>query len=181
MPNQNDVESFKKLMGMLESTNNDNVVHRTVASGPQAGTTAIGKYGQMPNTIENLASRNVRDDMATPTDQLLKGASPDQITQIMKDNPAKQQEYATQLAQDVLEKTDNDVPASAAGWLYGHNLSANGMRDKLKQDPEYKDRINSAMDNLHLQSKPDEYTDKLASPFIQEQLFSKIREKMGLK
>lgn len=181
MPNRNDVENFKKLMGMLESTNRDDVVHRTVATGPQAGTTAIGKYGQMPNTIENLASRNVRDDQATPLDMLLKGATPDQITQIMKDNPAKQQDYASQLSEDVLDKSNNDVPAAAAGWLYGHNLSADQMREKLKKDPEYKDRINSAIDNLHLQSKPDEYTDKLVEPLTQEQLFSKIKKKMSLK
>jgi hypothetical protein len=176
-----DVQNLKKIMSLLESSNRDDVKHRTMQDGIHKGDSAIGRYGIMPNTAKELAVRNIADNIASPLDGAIKGSSTDNVERILKDNPDKYDQYATGLAEHVLDNAEGDVPAAAAGWLYGHNMSAEKMRSKLNADPEYKNRVNSAIDTLHLKSEPEKYSDQFLEESPKEVLFSKIRKQIGLK
>jgi hypothetical protein len=117
-----DIARFLKNIMDIESSGGKDVDHRIITSGIHKGDAAQGKYGLMPNTIEELKSRYGKD--------------------------LNEDELATKLAERLLTKTGGDEPLAAAMWNQGHNsLSGvypenderfNARIDKLKQNINYK-------------------------------------------
>lgn len=176
-----DVQNLKKIMSLLESSNRDQVTHRTMKDGMHKGDSAMGRYGVMPNTAKEMAVRNIADNTGSPLDGAIKSSSTANVKLMLKDNPDKYDQYVNDLAEHTLNNAEGDVPAAAAGWLFGHNLSAEQMRQKLEENPKYKERVNSAIDTLHLKSEPEKYSDQFLEELPKEVLFSKIRKQIGLK
>lgn len=117
-----DIAKFLQNIAKIESSNGRDMDHRVISSGIHAGDSAIGKYGLMPNTIDEFKARHGKD--------------------------LTEQEVAEKLAEFVLTKTGGDEPLAAALWNQGHNsLSGvypenderfNARIDKLKENINYK-------------------------------------------
>lgn len=164
-----DINSFLKVMRILESRNGQDTDHAEMQEGIHKGQAAIGDVGLMPNTIKEMAQRKQNP---SELDNIVKNADPKMVEDILKENPHKYDEYSEDNAKRLLDKTKNDLPLAATGWLYGHNQSLDSIKNKLDADPQYKERIENAMESNQSDQEP--FTNKfLTKP--KDVLFSKIR------
>jgi hypothetical protein len=131
------IEKFLELIRNLESSGGKNVNHKPTASGKLA----IGEYGQMPDTIRELANRaRLGKENNMMDDSMVKG-SDEYVSQSLAKSPEIRNKYAGQMAKMLLDKTGGDMELAATGWLYGHNHNVDALKKKLENDPEYRKRI----------------------------------------
>jgi hypothetical protein len=114
-----EIDQFLSLISQLESSGGKNLAHKTIESGIHAGDTAIGQYGLMPNTIEEMARRSGRGPASVPQNE---------------------EEIARQLAAQVLSRQPSDEMA-AFSWNQGHNLSPNQIEERNYQEHPYVQRF----------------------------------------
>jgi hypothetical protein len=105
------VQDFLNKIGMLESSGGTNMEHPEVTKGINAGTSAVGQYGLMPLTAQDL-------DRQTGANQL-QGLSKEDVAQKLKDDP----EFANRLAATLASKLVNNNPSETAAykWENGQN------------------------------------------------------------
>jgi hypothetical protein len=105
------VQDFLKKMGILESSGGTNLNHPEVTSGLNAGTSAVGTYGLMPLTAQDL-DRQYRVNE-------LQGMNSDEVSDKLKEEPELQERLASTLANKLLTKK---TPEEAAySWEHGQN------------------------------------------------------------
>lgn len=129
MPNEA-VERFLKIISMLESSGDENKDHPAVTSGIHAGDSAIGQYGLMPNTIEEIAKR--RPDLPAYDET----------------SPEIQSAYANALAERTLSRSAGDEEKAAYAWRMGHNLTPEQITERgfgehpyVQKYKEYKEKM----------------------------------------
>lgn len=112
-------DSFLKAIAMNESSGGKNTNHAEMKSGIHAGTSALGTYGLMPNTIREMANRMDGDHPM----KMYAGMENHQISQSMKKNPGHEGEVAKFMADHLHEKFGGDEDKMAYSWFNGHNLT----------------------------------------------------------
>lgn len=110
MANKEDIARFLHYISQLESSGGKNTDHPVMKSGIHAGDQAIGEYGLMPKTKEELGKRYPA---------ALSEESPDEA-------------YARKLAEKVLDRSKGDETLAAGLWNQGHN-------SKVEKFPEVRD------------------------------------------
>ncbi len=115
-----EVKAFLDKIAALESSSGKDTQHRTMESGIHEGDTAIGTYGLMPNTIDEVLRRNKN---AFPEMKALLKMSGEEKKDYLESNPEMEYKLAEKLAEHVLSKQGGDEEKAAYSWLYGHNLS----------------------------------------------------------
>lgn len=95
-----DVRKFLHLMSLIESSGGKNTKHKQIRKGIHAGDRAVGHYGLMPNTMEELDRRAAREGQDIASDQ---------------------HEYAAQMHKLLMSKPGIDDEKAAYMWQYGHN------------------------------------------------------------
>ena len=126
------LEEFKELTKLLESSGGKNLNHREISSGPNKGQKAIGSWGILPNTVDNMLNRRKNLDKTDIEDELTKELvdNQQQLRQYLMDNPKLEERYTDELRDYVLR--GNASPEQAAyRWREGHNI-------KLKDLPQEK-------------------------------------------
>lgn len=118
------VDDFLKKIAMLESSGGKNTNHKTVDSGVQAGETAYGDYGLMPNTVEELANRY-------PSDVYPKDADKQDLMEKMQADPNFEKNMAQTMSSYLLQKRGLTPEEAAAAYFEGHNLPKNQL-DKMQ-------------------------------------------------
>lgn len=124
-------QRFLDVIGQMESSGGQNFQHRPIVGGIQSGTSAMGTYGLMPNTVQEMAHRAPSSDI-TALSQL----PPDQMKQNIETNPALENQVAQQLAQHVLNREGNEDKAAYA-WHMGHNLGPQQIEQRGYLDNPY--------------------------------------------
>lgn len=107
------LQDFLKKISMLESSGGKNIAHQEVESGPQAGETAIGNYGLMPNTMKELAVR-----YPSP---VTNGLSKDELELSALVDPKFANTMAGSMADYLKNKRGLSDEEAAAAWEAGHN------------------------------------------------------------
>lgn len=109
-------DNFLNAISQIESSGGTNLSHPISNAPIQAGQQAVGQYGLMPNTVQEMAHRNRSPASIAP-------GSPEE------------QQVANQLADRVLNRFQ-DPNMAAYAWHSGHNLTPDQVqqRDYL-QDP----------------------------------------------
>ena len=131
-----DIDDFLNRIAQLESSGGENTDHPEVKSGLQKGSTAIGTYGLMPNTIREILNRKRLANQLQPADQELMKMNDDQIREKVSSDPDLEKALAQQLATHVLQRQKGDEDRAAYSWNMGHNLSPQRITDdKLKLNP----------------------------------------------
>lgn len=112
----------KKLLdkiGILESSGGVDTDHPEIKQGIQKGDTAIGEYGLMPNTLEEMAKRYPSDITA--------GMSKEELAEKAKNDPEFAKTMAATMVSFLKDKKGLSDEQAAAAWEAGHNKPA----DKL--------------------------------------------------
>ena len=115
---------FLNVIKQIESSGGKNVEHPIMNEGIHAGQQAIGNYGLMPNTIQELNNRARLNHQLTPEMQAV-GRNPASIGAA----PEIEQQYAQQLADRVLNKF-HDPAMAAYSWNQGHNLTPEQVQQR---------------------------------------------------
>ena len=128
----NQVRNFLKAISMNESSGGVDTDHKTMQHGIHAGDAAIGKYGLMPNTIKEIATRM---GSRHPLSKYSKMSS-DEISSSIKKNPNHEEKMANYLANHLYDKHRGNESKMAYSWNQGHNLTDKHFKTTHKN---YKD------------------------------------------
>ena len=137
----------------LESSGGTNTNHPTVQNGLQAGTTAIGKYGLMPNTVKELINQRRQTGTMTPELQDLDNMSPDDMKSYIEKNPDLESQFANSLATKVIHKQGGDEDRAAYSWKYGDNLTPDQIPNEVLQSNPYVQKFKRVGDLLNQQKQ----------------------------
>lgn len=98
-----DVQDFLRNIGLLESSGGTNMNHPEVTHGLNAGTSAVGQYGLMPLTAQDIdrqSGNNQLQDMDT-----------DEVSDKLKQDPDLNQRLSETLASKLLNKNPSETAA----------------------------------------------------------------------
>lgn len=134
--NTMDMNSFLRVIGHLESSSGRNFGHQEMQKGMHKGHSAIGTYGLMPNTVDDIID-NIKD--APEHVKAIKNMSPDQKKQFLETNPQYEEYLAKHLAQRVMRRYKSPEKAAYA-WHQGHYINPSKI-DNKKLQHEYVQRF----------------------------------------
>lgn len=106
-----------KLIKQIESSNGQDLDHPMVQHGLQAGTTAVGSYGLMPNTVKEVLHRMKMAKEQIPPE--LK--QQDHVAEALTAKPELEDLIANKLMNHILSKPEIDDDKAAYMWNMGHN------------------------------------------------------------
>lgn len=141
-----DKEQFLKLIKQIESSNGKDTDHTPMSSGMHKGEAAIGSYGLMPNTVNEIVTRSKDRGLAS-----IKDMSPSEKKSFIESNPDIEEKLAGNLAEHVLNK-QKDPEKAAYSWLMGHNLSPDAIEKRKYKDSDYVKKFNKL--NTSMERKP---------------------------
>jgi len=121
----------------LESSGGQNTQHKPIVSGKFKGSKAIGKWGMLKPTIDEMTTRMRAKGQITPEMRQLETMSRDMTEEYFKKNPQVELNLARQLAQHVMAKQKGDPHRAAFSWLHGHNLHPDEIPDSKLINSEY--------------------------------------------
>lgn len=127
-------DQFLDKISQLESSGGVDTDHPMITQGMHTGDKAIGQYGLMPNTIQELANR--RSLQGDPTLEPLKSMSDEEMRSAVQAEPELEQMLARQLARHVLNK-QKDEDKAAYSWQMGHNKSPKDITPEDMSSSEY--------------------------------------------
>jgi hypothetical protein len=158
------ITSFKELMGppredeeflnkiaMLESSGGINTDHKMMESGIHKDTKAVGTFGIMPNTAQEIGRRVKRRDHRLNLAKEFQGdpeiemfadpnTTPAQIQEMLDANPELANRTARYFKQLVNTRFQGDPDKMAYAWHHGHNNPDQVTPENLEQS-EYVKRF----------------------------------------
>lgn len=131
-----DYKDFLKAIKMIESSGGKNTNHKEMQSGIHEGHRAIGSYGLMPNTVDELiASEKI--ELPLELQQDLKKMNPQMKKQFIEKNQAVEDELARVMAKKLSQKYAGDKNKMAYAWNQGHNIPSEDPRFEKAQEHDY--------------------------------------------
>lgn len=169
------VQEFLDRIGQIESAGGKYTDHKTLQSGMHKGQSAIGTYGLMPQTVDELANRS--DD---PKIRALKSMSDDEKRKLLAPGSELERQLAMQLAEQVLTKQGGDEQKAAFAWLYGHNLPPEEIEKRGYLDKDYVQKYSKLANMMHNRTPASMPSDEvLALNDSQKQETAKAIEKLS--
>lgn len=117
------INQFLEAIALNETSGGKNLKHKTMRSGMHRGDTAIGQYGLMPNTVQEMAGRIRRDLGSDHPLAAYKKMDEKQMRESFKQNPEHEEDMARFMANHVHKKYDGNENKMAWSWLNGHNTT----------------------------------------------------------
>lgn len=130
-------EEFLQKIAQIESSGGKNLNHREIASGIHEGDRAIGPYGLMPNTIEEVLNRDKLNKTKNPDLKDYYDMPKEDYNSNLNENFSAQDKIAKELAQRVLQKSGNDEDKAAYMWNQGHNKDPNQITPEMLDNAQY--------------------------------------------
>lgn len=129
---QDKLNNFLSKIAQIESANGKYTNHKTMQFGMHKGSSAIGTYGLMPNTINDMVTKMREEGNLTPEVAKTQDFQDEQgLKDYIKQNPQVERQLASKLGQIVLSKQPTEEQA-AYSWNNGHNLTPQRITpDKL--------------------------------------------------
>jgi hypothetical protein len=144
-----DVDQFLQNIAHIESNNGRNTNHPVIQHGIHKGMSAIGTYGLMPLTVQEIAGGSSDPQVR----QLLK-YSPYELKSIVESNPVLERKLAESLANKVLINHNGDEAKAAYSWNQGSNLKSDDISPvKLVSSP-YVQKYNQVKMQSNQNSNP---------------------------
>lgn len=116
-------KDFLNTISQVESSGGQNTNGKVLKHGIHAGTSAIGQYQLMPNTVKELINRRRQDNTITGEMADVDQMSPQDMKAYIEANPDFENDLANGLAKRVLQRQMGDEDKAAYSWKMGHNLN----------------------------------------------------------
>jgi hypothetical protein len=140
------VDNFLDSIGQVESGGGENFNHKPITSGMHKGHRAIGTYGLMPNTVDEVIQRSKGSTNYDPNMDKVLEMDPVEKKQFLETNPDVEKKIARTLASYVLKRQGGDEEKAAYAWNQGHNLSPDKIASMGYRDSDYVKKFNDAND-----------------------------------
>jgi hypothetical protein len=137
------VDRFLWNVQQIESGGGKNINHKIIQVGASKGDRAIGKWGLLKNTIDEMINRARISKKMTPDLKKIKNMSRDQIEEHFAKNPQSELNMARMLASHVMTKHKGHMGRAAYSWLYGHNLDSSDITDEQLKNSDYVQKISN--------------------------------------
>ena len=136
------IKEFLNRIAQIESSGGKNFDHPEMESGIHEGHQGIGRYGLMPNTVnETLNRMRLRGSLTTDLAELRK-LDADTLKQTLEQNPEIEDRIAGELAKKVLSQHPDDEMA-AYSWNQGHNLKPEDVSARPYKEHDYVKKYNN--------------------------------------
>lgn len=132
-----EVDDFLTRVGRNESGGGQNFNHQQIQSGNEAGQTAIGTYGLLPNTV-----RETLNKAQDPKLEYLNDMDDQELKANLESNPDTEYQVARHLAERVLNNQGGDAEKAAFAWRHGHNLPSSRIEKANYQNDDYVKKFN---------------------------------------
>jgi hypothetical protein len=152
---------FLDAISQIESSGGKNMDHPMLQHGLQQGTSAMGKYALMPNTVKEIINRRRQAGTMTTDLSDLDQMSPQDMKTKIEGDPELEDELAKSLAVRVLQRQLGDEDKAAYSWTMGHNLSPHDIPDDKLNDMsskggQYVDKFRRIKDQMNQQPPVDQ-------------------------
>jgi hypothetical protein len=126
------MDKFLWNVAQIESSGGKNTKHPKIKYGISKGDHAMGKWGLLKPTVNELINRQRIKGTLTPEMSKLESMSRDAMDKHFKENPQAELDIARLLATHVHDRQKGNEHRAAYAWLHGHNLFPQDIpREKL--------------------------------------------------
>jgi hypothetical protein len=125
----NEKEKFIRTLSLLESSGGKDMNHKMINSGMHAGTSAIGTYGLMPNTIKEFANRVDSPEIK----ELAQLPYPEMKRRLEQDKELERK--AIEPIADFMLKRFPDPRMASYAYFQGHNLPVERVAKEYRGTP----------------------------------------------
>jgi hypothetical protein len=147
----------KAIIRYLESSNGQNLNHAMLTSGPNAGQTAGGAYGIVPNSLKDFAKQSMNRNIGVDPDILVEMDKPaDEVTKQLNTRPDLDDKAAEMALRLINAKTGGDEAKTAYAWRTGHNQSPEKLEQGAAEHPYV--RAYNQQREKYLSAQPSEQT-----------------------
>lgn len=122
-------DKFLHNLMQLESGGGKNTQHEKVKHGHLKGEKAIGRWGMMPSTMDEILGRLERIGKLHPAMKPLQHMDRDARAAYLAKKPHVELEMARYLARHVMARSKGDLLRAAYSWNNGHNLYPHEISD----------------------------------------------------
>lgn len=129
-------KKFLEAIKAIESSGGQNTNHKEIKSGIHKGHRAIGSYGFMPNTVDELISSE-EIELPLELQKDLKKMSPERKKRFIEQNQSVEDELANVMARKLSKQYAGDKSKMAYAWNQGHNIPSDDPRFEKAQDHDY--------------------------------------------
>lgn len=134
-------DSFLWTVSQIESSGGKNTAHKPVQAGAYKGQTAVGKWGFLPSTVQEMVKRHRNIGKLTPQIEDLETMTRDELDKKFKRDPNIELELARFAARHVLRRQRGDVHRAAYAWNMGHNLFPSQISDQDMSGHDYVEKF----------------------------------------
>ena len=120
----------------VESSGGKDTHHKVAGRIHTTADRAIGKWGLLKPTVDEVISRHRIKDPIPEGERLIQ-FSRDDLEQYLKNRPDLELTLARALARHVIHRQHGDLRRSAYAWLYGHNKHYDEIPDQVLQESDY--------------------------------------------
>jgi hypothetical protein len=136
-----ELEAYKQAIAAIESNNGQNVNHPVVNYGLNKGMHAIGTYGLMPITIDELAKKNNNYSH-------LVSMNPSEKEAYLLAHPEAQDALFSQQINQLAAKPGSTPANIAYRWNKGTSLNPNNINPEMLEKNDYVNKFNKLMDKF---------------------------------
>lgn len=137
------LQRFLAKIAQIESGGGKHIQHKMMNRGLHKGTSAIGTYGLMPATVQDIIANQEQSGKITPEVQALKQLQYPQLKRQLEQNPDLQNQLASSLAERVLSNQGGNEEKAAYSWNMGHNLPPERITPQKLQTHPYVEKYRS--------------------------------------
>lgn len=127
----------------VESSGGKNTNHKPVPSGKYKGEVAMGRWGLLKPTADEMIQRMDKAGVATPQIKKLLGMNRDNADRYLKDNPQTEVDIARFMAR-LVGKRYGHPHKMAWAWNSGHNTSLDKITDTVLANSDYVSKYRQA-------------------------------------
>jgi len=149
------LNNFLNKIAWIESQGGQYTNHKQIPTGIQKGDSAIGTYGLMPNTIDEVVERMQRDGDITPDVAKTQDFDfEEDLKDYIESHPDVEKKIASKLASHVLSKQPTE-DAAAYSWLNGHNLAPSRITPDKLDNSDYVQKFRQLTNVMNANNPPD--------------------------
>lgn len=143
-PDRVNRDNFLEKIAQIESSGGKNTNHKTLQSGIHAGEAAVGQYGLMPNTLDELLNRQHLEGRGPASNPEMQATD---LSSLVANDPKMEHQFADQLARKVLNQYPNQDMAAYA-WNHGHNLTPKEVENRDYENDPYVQKFQAIKKSL---------------------------------